>query len=410
MSSPAHANDYAPPAVVALWQRRALLVAVPFSLAALAGWALAYLPPGNDQFFRSYLVGFTLVLGLALGSLGLLMVYHATGGNWGTVSRRILEAGSRTLWAVALAFLPILIGVHRLYPWAQAELVANDAHLQRVGPAYLNLRLFVVRAVIYFAVWLALAWWLNRQSARLDREPVALQQPLRSVSCPGLVAYGFTMTFAAIDWTMSLNPHWTSTIWGLLYIAGQGLIALALTAIVLARLAEHEPMKRLAGSDQFHDLGKMILAATMLWGWFTLSQWLIIWAGNLPEEISFYLARTSGGWRQFNFFLVIGQFLVPFFLLLSRGLKSTPRQLAALAVWIIFMRYWDLYWFVMPSFADYQGHFHYSWQDAVVPIALLSWWLYLFFGYLRRRPLVAVYDERVSLLLNQSHELEAERA
>jgi len=404
MSSPARPNDYSPPAVVAVWQRRSLAVAIPFSIAAVIGWALAYVHPGYDQFYRSYLVGFTLVLGLGLGSLALLMIYHSTGGNWGTASRRILEAGSRTIWAIAVAFLPILIGVHRLYPWAQAEVVAKDAHLQRIGPAYLNLKLFVLRAVIYFAVWLALSWWLNRQSDRQDHEPVALQKPLRAVSCAGLVVYGFTMTFAAMDWTMSLEPHWASTIWGLLYIAGQGLIAYSLMAIVLSRLVHYEPMRRLVSADQFLDIGKMILAATMLWGWFTLSQWLIIWAGNLPEEISFYLSRTSGGWRQFNFFLVIGQFAVPFFLLLSRGLKSTPRQLATLAVWIIFMRYWDLYWCVMPSFEDHRGHFHYSWQDAVVPIAMLGWWLYLFFGYLKRRPLVAVYDERVNLLLDQHHE------
>jgi len=410
MSTPTHLGDFAPPAVVARWQQRALGAAIPLTVAAVIGWALALVRAGDDQFYRSYLVGYTLILGMGLGCLALLMVYHATGGRWGTVSRRILEAGSRTLWLVAAAFVPVLIGARRLYPWMDPAIVAKDAHLQRIGPPYLNFKLFVLRAVIYFVAWLALSWWLNKQSDRQDREAVALEKPLRAVACSGLVVYAFTMTLAAIDWTMSLDAHWASTIWGLLYIAGQGLMGYSLVAIVLAGLVRYEPMKRLAAPEQFLDLGKMMLATTMLWGWFTLSQWLIIWAGNLPEEISFYLARTSGGWRQFAYLLVIGQFAVPFFLLLSRGLKSTPRQLATLGVWIVFMRYWDLYWFVMPSFEDHKGHFHYSWQDAVVPLALLCWWLFVFLGYLKRRPLVAVYDERVNLLLEQHHEFEPERA
>jgi hypothetical protein len=405
MSSPARFDNFAPPAVIGVWQRRALVIGAVFAIPSIIGWVIEY-----DQFYRSYLVGFLYVLGLGLGSLAVLMIYYATGGAWGTVLRRILEAGSRTLWAIALAFIPIIIGIHRLYPWSRPEEVAKSAHLQAVGPQYLNVTMFIFRAVLYFIMWIALAYWLNRQSERQDREPVVLDTAYRAVSCMGLVLYGFSLTFATIDWAMSLDPEWTSSIWGMLFMAGHGLMAWSLGIIVLSRLVLYPPMKDVVKPDQFLDHGKLLLACTMLWGWFTLSQWLIIWAGNLPDEISWYVNRTRGGWREFAYFIVIGQFFIPFFLLLSRSLKSTPQRLMKVAVWIMFMRYWDLYWYVMPNFENRKGHFHYSWLDAVVPISMIALWFALFFGYLKRRPLLPVYDDHVKLLLEEGHEFEHERA
>jgi hypothetical protein len=410
MTSPASHDKFTPPAVVAVWQRRALLFAIPFTIAAIVGWVMAYSIPDYDQFYHSYLLGYMWCFGLGLGSLAVLMIYHATGGGWGTVIRRILEAGSRTLPALAIAFVPILIGAHRIYPWTRPEVVAKDPDLQRLSATYLNLRLFVFRTVLYFVAWIVLAVWLNRQSDRQDREAVVLDTRLRGVSCSGLVVYGLTVTFAVIDWTMSIDPHWISSIYGLLFFAGHGLIAWSFAVVILARLMRHEPMKDIVKPDQVLDNGKLLLACTMLWGWFTLSQWLIIWAGNLPDEISWYLDRTRGGWRQFAYFVVIGQFFIPFFLLLSRGLKSNAQKLMWLALWIIFMRYWDLYWLIVPDFENRRGHFHYSWQDAVIPLAMLGWWLYLFFGYLKRRPLLAVYDDHVKLVLEEGHEFQRERA
>jgi hypothetical protein len=405
------ASELMPPAAVAAWQRRALLIAVPFTVLAVIGWILASVVPHYDQFYRSYLLGYLLCWGVSVGSLAVLMIYHTTGGEWGTVLRRILEAASRTLWAVAIGFIPILIGIHRLYPWSRAEEIAKDPHLQQtLGPQYLNLKYFIARALLYFVAWIALAIWMNRQSDRQDLEPVVLDRRLRHVGGAGLVVYAFTVTFAAIDWGMSLDLHWTSTIYGLLYFAGQGLITWSFAVIVLGALVRYRPMREIVRREAFLDNGKLLLACTMLWGWFTLSQWLIIWAGNLPEEIAWYLSRTRGGWREFAYFLVIGQFFIPFFLLLSRSLKSDGRTLGKLALWIIFMRYCDLYWFVMPNFENRKGHFHFSWQDAAVPIAMASWWVYLFLGYLRRRPLLAVYDDHVKLLLEKGHELEHERA
>jgi hypothetical protein len=311
---------------------------------------------------------------------------------------------------VAIAFLPILSGVHRLYPWSRPEVVARSAELQRLGAYYLNLNSFVGRAVLYFIVWIALSVWLTRASDRQDREPAVLDAPLRRVSGAGLVLYVLTLTFATVDWVMSLTPPWSSTIYGLLFLAGHGLIALSLAVAVLAALVRYEPMKGIVKTDQFLDHGKLLLAFTMLWGWFTLSQWLIIWAGNLPDEISWYLDRSRPVWHALAWLVVLGQFFVPFFILLSRSFKSDARKLQKLALYIIFIRYWDLYWYIMPAFENRGQLWSRAWIYAAVPLALLSGWLALFFYNLRRRPLLAVYDEHVELVLGKGHEFQPERA
>jgi hypothetical protein len=270
--------------------------------------------------------------------------------------------------------------------------------------------MFALRAVVYFIVWIALTVWLTRASDRQDRENVVLDVPLRRVSAVGLVLYVLSLTAATVDWVMSLSAPWSSTIYGLLYLAGQGLIALSFAVVVLAALIRYEPMKRLVKREQFHDHGKLLLAFAMLWGWFTLSQWLIIWSGNLPDEISWYLARSSPGWHAFSWFVVVGEFFVPFFILLSRNFKTSSQKLQKLALFIIFMRYWDLFWYIMPNFESRKGHWGYAWPYAVVPLAMLSCWLVLFFRNLSRRPLLAVYDDHVTLILEEDHELEPQRA
>ena len=405
----AQSDSFMAPPAVQVWRKRAVQAAIPLTLVTLVGWVLAALRQDTDEFYRAYLLGYMWVLGFTLGPLALLMIYHGTGGDWGTVIRRPLEAAARNLWAVTLGFLPILLGVRHLYPWARPEEVARSSDLQSMAH-YLNLPSFIVRALIFFAIWNGLVLWLARVSRRQDRQSGVLDVPLRTVSGFGLVVYGLTLTFASVDWVMSLTPPWSSTIYGLLYMVGQGLTGLSLAVVVLAALSRYEPMKSVVQPDQFHDQGKLMLALTMLWGWFTLSQWLIIWAGNLPDEISWYLMRSSPGWHRFATLIVLGQFFVPFFLLLSRDLKRDPRQLAKLALYLIFVRYWDLFWYIVPSFANRRNHWGYSWQYAVVPLAMLSWWLVLYFHHLGREPLLARYDDHVQLILEKGHEFEPKRA
>src|SRR5215472_1711430 len=243
------------------------------------------------QFMPSWLIGVTFCTGLSLGSLALLMTHYLTGGNWGLVTRRIFEAGSRLLPFCALLFIPVAVGAKSLYLWARPEAVAADEILQHKAP-YLNLTWFIVRAVIYFAVWIWCATLLNRWSSQQDRGEVGVTEydtrRFRVISGPGLVAYVLLMSLASIDWLMSLDPHWYSTIFGFVIVAGQGLCGLSFSVAVLALLVRREPMSDVVRAGHFHDLGKLMLAFVMLWAYFSFSQFLIIWAGNLPEEIPFY--------------------------------------------------------------------------------------------------------------------------
>ncbi|MFB3916868.1 MAG: hypothetical protein ACE14M_09065 [Terriglobales bacterium] len=391
--------DFTAPAVVNVWQRRALAVGVVFGIASIIGWIQEY-----DQFYRSYLLGYMWCFELTVGSLALLMLYHLTGGAWGTVIRRILEAATRNIWLMLVLFAPIIIGVHRLYPWSRPDVLAESEHLQKIASQYLRLGLWLPRAALYFLVWISLVWILDRISRRQDRDPQF--QPdrlLRQISGPGEVVYMLMTLFLYTDWLMSLDPEWHSMIYALIFNSGHGLAAISFSVVIAALLVRHEPMKDVIKPDQFLDHGKIMLTFVMIWGWWTYAQWIIYWSGNKPDEIGWYLARTRGGWEVFGLVWIVGYFCVPFALLLSRSFKSNSQHLMKLAMWTLLARYLDLYWFIMPEFPNRAGNFHYSWLDAVVPISLGAFWLALFFQHLKTRPLLAVHDAHVRIILEEGY-------
>jgi hypothetical protein len=357
-------------------QKGGLAVGGLFVLALLAGATL-----DRAQFFRSYLVGWLFWVGIGVGSLGLAMLNHLTGGLWGLVPRRFHEAAARTLPGMALLFLPVLLGASSLYTWANPEVVAVDALLQRKA-AYLNVPFFAGRALLYFAVWGLLAWRLSSWSRQQDggADPLRAGR-LRGLSAVGLVLLSLTTTFAAIDWGMSLAPHWFSTIYGVLFIVGWTLSALAFTIILLSRLAGEEPFTKALQPVTVHDLGKLLLAFTMLWGYVNFSQFLIIWSGNISEETPFYLQRLQGGWQVVAVVLLVFHFALPFALLLSRPLKRNARALAAVAALMLLMQLVDLFWLIGP---DLVGHGHEDvplrvhWMDLAAALGLGGLWLFLF--------------------------------
>jgi hypothetical protein len=392
--------NLAAPTAVAAWQRRALVVGILGAVATAIGWAV-----DPTMFYRGYLIAFCLCLGLTLGSMAWLLVYHLTGGHWGTVTRRIFEAAMRTMPMIILLFVPVVIGIHSLYAWSRPDVLAHDEHLARLARQYLSMRFFLLRAVIYFVGWASLAWKLDQVSRRQDRPPeVSFDVLLRKISGPGLVFYGLTITFAAVDWVMSLDPHWSSTIYGLLFMVGEAMIALALAVMVLNALVKISAMGRVARPSEFLDLGKLMLTCVMLWGWFALSQWLIIWAGNLPDEITWFFNRTRGGWNLWGFALILTQFCIPFVLLLSRSLKATASSIAFVALWLFVIRWVDMVWFVVPNFPDTVGHFRFSWQFVAAPVGMIGLWLAYFFRNLSSRPLLAAYDAHVTRLLAEGHQ------
>ena len=345
-----------------------------------------------DQFIRSWLIGFYFCLGLTLGSLALLMLQHLSGGQWGMVSRRIFEAGSRNLPLVALLFLPILLRLPVLFEWARPEAVNNVIIHAKAG--YLNTGFFVVRAVIYFAFWMLLMVLLNRWSAEQDsgqRTTPADSVKFRTVSAPGLLFLIITVTFASVDWVMSLDPEWFSTIFGLLTVVGWGLTTFALTIIVLSKLEQSGVATDILKPRHFHDLGKLMLAFVMLWAYMSFSQFLIIWSGNLPEEIPWYVRRTTGSWGYVAIALVIGHFAFPFILLLSQDLKKRSKMLARVAMFIILMRLVDVIWLVEPEFRA-GTVFPIHWMDITLPLGLFGVWLFVFTRNLRSRALLPRND------------------
>ncbi len=374
---------------IARLQRRGLIIGVAGLVVGAIG---ALLQP--DQLLPSWLIGFTFCLGLSMGCLTLLMMQHMSGGQWGLVSRRVLEAGSRLLPYCVLLFIPVAIFLPKLYLWARPEAVRADEILQHKAP-YLNTWFFIIRAAGYFLVWLFCAVYLNRWSAAQDRGEVGVTEAdtrrFRVISAPGLLLYVLTMSLAAVDWVMSLDPHWYSTIFGFIVIAGQALCALSFSVAVLALLAESSPMSTVLRAGHFHDLGKLMLAFVMLWAYFSFSQFLIIWAGNLPEEIPFYVERLRHGWQYVSLLIVVGHFFLPFFLLLSRDLKRRPRLLARVAWYIVAIRLVDLIWLIAPSFS-HEGSFPISLANVAIPVGLAGIWLFLFAAQLRRHALVPVND------------------
>jgi len=366
-------------------QRNALIAGVAGLVLTAVGFFLS-----PDQFFRSYLLGFMYWFGIALGSMAILMIHHIAGGAWGAVIRRVLESSIGTIPLLAVLFVPIALGTHHLYEWAHADVVAKDPVLQAKS-AYLNVPFFLVRAVFYFVVWSLVASLLRRWSLEQDRDgdpKVTLRMELMSRG--GLVLYGLTVTFAVIDWVMSLQPHWYSTIYGLLVMAGQGLAAFAFAIPLGVMLSRRESVSRVFGAAQFHDLGNLMLAFTMIWAYLSFSQLIIIWSGNLPEETSWYLLRSAGGWKIVGYGLLLLHFAVPFAVLLSRKLKRTGTKLAVVALWMLVMRFVDLYWLVAPSFHPANALPH--WLDFTAVIGIGGIWLWFFVGILSKGPVLAIKD------------------
>jgi hypothetical protein len=366
-------------------QQRLLIAGAVGAVVSVLGFLL-----NSRQFFQSYLMAYMLWLGVTLGCLALGMVHQLSGGAWGVLIRRPIGAASRVIPLMTVLFLPIALGVMRIYPWTNADLVAHDEALQH-KQLYLNVPFFLTRAAIYFLTWNALSYFLNRWSLEQDRtgDP-RIARRMQMLSGGGLVAYGLTITFASFDWMMSLEPHWYSTIYGVLILGGQGLSSLAFLIIVLVWLSRRPPLDQIVVPAHFHDLGNLMLAFVMLWAYFSFSQYLIIWAGNLPAEIAWYLHRMQTGWRPIAVVLMLFHFAVPFVVLLSRHVKRHPELLVRLAVAVLAVRLVDLFWLIAPEF--HPDGIGVSWMDVVLPLTIGALWTAAFVWQLRGRAILPVYD------------------
>src|SRR2546423_10209911 len=366
---------------------------------ALIIWAIgAYF--NTEQALRSWLLGFIFWGGIGVGCLGILMLQYLTGGAWGVVIRRILEAGTRTVPIIILMFVPIAIGVYtrQFYEWTH---LPPTEHIMQHRGIFMTPWFWIVRAVIYFILFGIMVILLNKWS--LDQERTTTVEESRLVierasrfSGPTLVIWSLTVTFAAVDWMLTLDAHWFSTIWGLLFVAGWALSCYCFCVMVLAFLSDKAPMDTVIGKRHFHDLGKLMLALVMVWAYFNFSQFLIVWAGNIPEETGWWIVRMKGGWGWIGAALIFFHFAFPFLVLLQQDFKRHARRIATLALFILFMRLVDMFYLIGPSnrvSGGFEpGAFVISWLDFVGPIAVGGIWLWWFFGELLKRPMVPFRD------------------
>ena len=372
-------------------QKNALIVGIAGSLLLLVGYFL-----DSEHFFASYLVGWIFWLQVALGGLLLLLIQNTIGGRWGVVVHRLAEAATATLPLLAALFLVIVVGIPHLYHWADAEAVAHDPLLQAKAP-YLNVPFFLVRAILYFAIWIGAAMLLQKWSAQLDANPedASIRKKMRNLSSPGLLIFGFTVTFASVDWMMSLEPHWYSTIYGMTFGVSAMTAGFAFLIVILMRMVQHHPWDKLVKTLDISDLGNWLLASVMLWAYLLFSQFLIIWAADLPEETPWYLARTHGGWEWIAVGNVVLHFFLPFFFLLVRGTKKAPARLFKVALLVLVMRLVDVIWMILPAFSP--GKLLIPWTSIVATLAIGGFFMSLFARKLLHSTLIPTYDPRLPI-------------
>jgi hypothetical protein len=378
-------SNWSAPAELGQLERRAWLIGGAALALSIVGALL-----DRDQFVHSYLVAWLLWVGVAFGCFAVMALHHMSRGAWGLMIRRVLESVTKTIPLLGVLSLPVLLSLPSIYKWARPEEVAGNPILEQ-KIAYLNQPFFIGRTVFYFALLGGLGWLLTKRSLKQDRtgDP-ALFRRMQTIAGPSLGLYVLVATFASIDWIMSLDPLWYSSLFGVYFVGGHGVSAFAFVIPVALWLSQREPMSRAFRQRHFHDYGKLLLAFVMLWAYFALSQLLIIWSGNVAEFAPWYLERVHGGWKYLGILLGVVHFFFPFLLLLSRDLKRDARRLAIVALLLLVMRWVDLYWQVGPAF-HHEG-FTLHWLDATTVIGLGGVWFAVVLRLLAKHPLVPIND------------------
>jgi hypothetical protein len=366
-------------------------------------WAVVGMTPAQTA-LQSYLFSYIFWFSIPLGCMAILMMHHLTGGWWGYPIRRLLEAGTRTTLVMTGLFIPVLFGINKLYPWAQWSADKPTDPNLHFKVLYLTRNFFILRTVVYFAILLTIAYFLNKWSAEQDRtDNPRLASVMEAFSGPGLILWGIVITYSSIDWVMSIEPLWFSTIYGMIFMVVEALVAMAFVIFILRMLADSEPIKRIVTASQFNDLGNLMLTFVMLWAYLSFSQFLIIWAGNLKDEIPWYMARAFGGWGALAVFLMVMHFAVPFLLLLQRGVKRRLRSLSALSALMVVVTLADVYWLVVPAFANERYTPQLHWSDLFALIGIGGVWVGTYIWQLKKMPLLPLHDPRFEGALQHEH-------
>jgi len=409
--------DLSAPAFVDAWKNRALMVGLVSSVLAAA---LAFADGSIDHVLRAWVLGLMLTFGWSVGGLALLMVQYCSGGKWGLLFRRPLEAMSRSLPVVFVYWLVVVIEMKKLYLWAAVNDVnaalksgwINEvqAHCIEFKRPMLNSTSFILVGLVCFAIWGFYTWRLNALALKRDADQAGNTpywiKKFENICGPGIVVYSLTMTAAVIYWVMSMDPTWYSSVYGLLFLVGQGYSVLALCIIVSISLSKAEPFKTILRQTEQHDMGKLTFAFVMLNIYLAFGQFLIIWSGNLPEEIPWYLDRIRGHWGIIITLDFLFHWLIPFTLLLSRDIKRNKKRLVRVCQWMVFAKAFDLFWLIEPNFKDAARNLHFSWgilEYVAVPVAMVCFWVAFFCTRLKTRSLVQINDPHLKEILEPEH-------
>jgi hypothetical protein len=384
---------------IARWQMPSLIAGIVGAIACVIGY---FVDP--QTFFRSYLSGFLFWFMIAVGSLGVLCLQYVTGGEWGILIRRPLGAAARTIMWFIVFFVPIVIGMKYIYIWTDHAVVAQSEVLS--GKTwYLNPQSFLIRAAVYFAFWILWAWRIRVLSLRFyeDRSPYT-DLSRRKWAASGLVMIVMTLTFTGIDWVMSLEPKWYSTMFGINFFISAALAAYAFVTFFLTRLADSPAMANILKPNHFRDLGNLMLTFVMLWAYTQFSEFLLMWYANLKEEIPYYLVRRAGWWGAISAFLIIFHFFLPFFMLLMRAIKDRPSTIGIVAIVILVARYASIIWLTQPAWS--REHFQYSWMALASLVGVGGLWLYLFLGQLKGQTIIPIHETWVEEALREGATLQ----
>ncbi len=373
---------------------RALTIGALGLLASAAGYFV-----NSEQFFHSYLTAFVFWVTLALGALFFTMIHHLVDAEWSVAIRMVMETAMVTLPIMIIFFIPIAFGIHDLFEWSHLDVVANDHLLQGKAP-YLNTVFFLARTAGYFLVWYLLTRALYNRSIRQDTSNEKGQTiRMRQISAPGMVLFGFTLTYAAFDWLMSLTPHWYSTIFGVYIFVGSLLASLAFFTLMLLYLRSKDVLADKVTVEHYHDLGKLMFAFVIFWAYIGFSQYFLIWYGNIPEETMWYQERWVGSWKGISMLVLFGHFILPFIVLLTRAAKRNLKVLAFIGFWMLFIHWVDIYWIVLPSLgahgADAPHGFSLSWMDLTTMLGIGGIFVWLFWKRFTSQPAVPVNDPKL---------------
>ncbi|HYI08623.1 MAG TPA: hypothetical protein VEK57_06105 [Thermoanaerobaculia bacterium] len=371
---------------IARAQVPALAIGILGIVAAAAGFFM-----DRPEFFRSWLPAFVFWFHIAAGAAGVLMLQYVTGGEWGVLIRRPLGAAARTLPLFLLFAIPLALGLEHIYTWANHDLVAHDVLLQQKAKYWLNDTGWIIRSIVYIGLLSLWAWRLRRLSLKFyeDRSPY-VELARRKWAAFGLLVFVMTLTFSGIDWVMSLEPKWYSSMFGIAFLIGAGLSAFAFVTFFLTLLSGNEAMEDILRPSHFRDLGNLMLAFTMLWAYTNFSQFLLIWYGNIKEETPYYTIRMHGGWGVMAALLIVFHFFLPFFMLLMRSIKDRPGTIAIVTVIILVMRFVDIYWLTGPAW--YPDHFYFSWMTAAAFLGIGGLWLWAFITQLKGQSIIPIHE------------------